>query len=51
VFLGRFLRQRGVQCGQSAEAKLIAELKYALMLDIHHLASAAISSSYTRSEC
>src|SRR5579863_1607063 len=50
VFLGGFLRQRGILRGHATEPKLIAELDHALMLDAH-LSSAVISSSYTRSEC
>jgi hypothetical protein len=42
VSFGGFLRQRGVLCGDSTEAKLIAQLDHALMLDIHKAFAKAI---------
>jgi len=44
-FLAAFFGERGVLCVDSTKAKLVAQLKYALTLDIHHPACAAINSS------
>jgi hypothetical protein len=49
-FLGRLLRQGGVLRRHPAQSQFIAQLQHALMLNAHEI-SAAISSSYTRSEC